>query len=90
MTKETFPTRSYLFVLKNVGETYQQMMNKIFIGNIKYLLEVYMDDLIVKSEEEPEHITHMESIFGNVRKYGICLNPKKFNFRVRPRKIIGY
>ena len=37
------------FGLKNAGATYQRMMNNIFQGEIRDLLEVYMDDMIVKS-----------------------------------------
>ena len=37
------------FGLKNVGATYQRMMNKVFCNEIDDVLEVYMDDMIVKS-----------------------------------------
>ncbi|MCI66685.1 polyprotein, partial [Trifolium medium] len=40
------------FGLKNAGATYQRMMNKVFQGEIGDMLEVYMDDMIVKSHEE--------------------------------------
>ena len=42
------------FGLKNVGATYQRMMNKVFRGEIGDMLEVYMDDMIVKSQAETD------------------------------------
>ncbi|GAU35417.1 hypothetical protein TSUD_375070 [Trifolium subterraneum] len=48
------------FGLKNAGATYQRMMNKVFHNEIGDMLEVYMDDMIVKSEEEIDHTIHLK------------------------------
>ena len=51
------------FGLRNAGATYQRMRNKVYnkelLGDI---LEVYMDDMIVKSKEEIDHAVHLNSI----------------------------
>ncbi|MCI62359.1 hypothetical protein A2U01_0083616, partial [Trifolium medium] len=47
------------FGLKNAGATYQRMMNKVFRGEIGDMLEVYIDDMIVKSREEIDHTSHL-------------------------------
>lgn len=43
------------FGLKNAGGTYQWMMNKVLREEIGDMLEVYMDVMIVKSQEENDH-----------------------------------
>ena len=43
------------FGLKNAGATYQRMMNKVFCNEIGDMLEVYMEEMIVKSTEELDH-----------------------------------
>ena len=58
-----------LFSLKNVDATYQRMMNKVFRGEIKDMLEVYMDDMIVKSQEETDHALHLKKFFDKARKF---------------------
>ncbi|MCI36081.1 hypothetical protein A2U01_0057303, partial [Trifolium medium] len=65
------------FGLKNAGATYQRMMNKVFKEEIGDMLEVYMDDMIVKSAVEMEHETHLNTVFSKVRRYNMKLNPEK-------------
>ncbi|GAU39237.1 hypothetical protein TSUD_396840 [Trifolium subterraneum] len=50
------------FGLKNAGATYQRIMNKVFHNEIGDMLEVYMDDMIVKSEEEIDHTVHLKGL----------------------------
>ena len=51
------------FDLKNTGITYQRMMNKVFRIEICDMLEVYMDDMIVKSMKELDHAIHLKKVF---------------------------
>ena len=51
------------FGLKNLGAAYQRMMNKVFKSKIGDMLEVYMDDMIVKSQEEVDHTLHLRKVF---------------------------
>ncbi|CAJ2673122.1 unnamed protein product [Trifolium pratense] len=77
------------FGLKNAGATYQRMMNKVFRGQIGDMLEVYMDDMIVKSPEELDHVVHLRKVFEQARKYNMRFNPEKCTFRVRAGKFLG-
>jgi len=60
------------FGLRNTGATYQRMMNKVYdkklLGDI---LEVYMDDMIVKSQQEVDHASHLKKVFEQTRKYNM-------------------
>ena len=51
------------FDLKKAGATYQRMMNKVFQSEIGDMLEVYMDDMIVKSQAETDHTLHLQKVF---------------------------
>ncbi|GAU10242.1 hypothetical protein TSUD_421550, partial [Trifolium subterraneum] len=62
------------FGLKNAGATYQRMMNKVFHNEIGDMLEVYMDDMIVKSEEEIDHTVHLKRVFDQARKFNMRFN----------------
>ena len=79
------------FGLKNAGATYQRMMNKIYDKNeLGDILEVYMDDMIVKSEQEIDHTAHLKRVFEQARKYNMRLNPEKCTFGVRAGKFLGF
>ena len=48
------------FELKNVGVTYQRLVNKMFVRKIGWNVEVYVDDMLVKSKEEDHHSMILE------------------------------
>ncbi|GAU39748.1 hypothetical protein TSUD_219910 [Trifolium subterraneum] len=78
------------FSLKNASATYQRMMNKVFRGEIGDMLEVYMDDMIVKSNEEVDHTIHLQKVFEQARKVNMRFNPEKCTFGIRARKFLGF
>ncbi|XP_058722915.1 uncharacterized protein LOC131594725 [Vicia villosa] len=78
------------FGLKNGGATYQRMMNKVFQAEIVDMLEVYMDDMIVKSQRETDHAAHLKKVFEQARKCKMRLNPEKCIFGVRAGKFLGF
>jgi len=79
------------FGLRNAGATYQRMMNKVYdkklLGDI---LEVYMDDMIVKSQQKVDHAAHLKRVFEQTRKYNMRLNPEKCTFGVPTGKFLGF
>ena len=70
------------FGLKNVGATYQRLVNKVFKPLIGRTMEVYVDDIITKSKIPKEHVGHLDETFGFLRKYKMKLNPEKCAFGV--------
>ena len=63
------------FGLKNAGATYKRLVNMIFKDLIGKMMEVYMDDMLVKSKMAEDHVEHLGQMFKILRKYQIKLNP---------------
>jgi len=78
------------FGMKNAGATYQRLMDKVFKEQIGRNMEVYDDDMIVKSCMVEEHVKDIEEVFARIRKYNIRLNPEKCVFGVRGGKFVGF
>lgn len=53
-------------------------------------MEVYIDDMLVKSLESEDHIANVQHAFSTLRKYNMKLNPSKFSSRVSSEKFLGY
>lgn len=54
------------------------------------MFEVYMDDMIIKTKEEFDHMTHLKEVFREVCKYKMRLNLEKCMFSVKARKLLGF
>ena len=78
------------FGLKNAGFTYQRMMTKMFKPQLGRSIEVYIDDVIVKSKVVSEHVEDLTNIFGILRKHKLRLNASKCSFGVGSGKFLGY
>ncbi|GJS51916.1 reverse transcriptase domain-containing protein [Tanacetum coccineum] len=65
------------FGLKNAGSTYQRLVDKAFQKQIGRNLEVYVDDLVIKSRTEEEVIRDITETFKTLRQINMKLNPKK-------------
>ena len=70
------------FSLKNVEATYQRLVNDMFAGQLGKSIEVYVDDILVKSLQSDEHIRHLDQTFQILGKYQMRLNPTKCAFGV--------
>ncbi|KAI5332064.1 hypothetical protein L3X38_022192 [Prunus dulcis] len=78
------------FGLKNAGATYQKLVNKIFVGYIGNIMEVYVDDMLVKSRTADEHLHNLSIMFGILKDYRMRLNQKKCAFGVSSGKFLGF
>ncbi|BFG21588.1 hypothetical protein CerSpe_078620 [Prunus speciosa] len=78
------------FSLKNAGATYQRAMNAIFHDMIGRNLEVYIDDVVVKSESRPGHLDDLRLAFERMRKHQLKMNPKKCAFGVSAGNFLGF
>ena len=78
------------FGLKNAGSTYQRMMTKMFVSQMGKNIEVYIDDMVVKSKIVFEHIGDLTNLFEILRGHKLRLNASKYSFGVGSGKFFGY
>ena len=78
------------FGLKNTGATYQRMMIRMFRDKIGCIVEVYIDDMVVKSKQEARHVEDLQGVFEMLRQHKLCLNAKKCTFGMGASKFLGY
>ncbi|XP_048599750.1 uncharacterized protein LOC125579891 [Brassica napus] len=78
------------FGLKNAGATYQRQVNRMFSEQLRKSMEVYIDDMLVKSLDEHDHVSHLEECFTRLNLHNMKLNPTKCRFAVSSRVFLGY
>ncbi|GKD32251.1 reverse transcriptase domain-containing protein [Tanacetum coccineum] len=95
--KMTFTTNQGIFCyskmsfgLKNARVTYQRLVDKAFQRQIGHNLEVYVDDLVIKSRTEEEIIYDITETFKTLRQINMKLNPKKCSFGMQEGMFLGY
>ena len=78
------------FGLKNAGATYQRLVNKMFLKQIGTSMEVYIDDMLVKSVKARLHVNHQVEAFQVLKDYKMKLNPTKCAFGLSAWKFLGF
>lgn len=78
------------FGLKNAGTTYQRLVNHMFKNQIGRNIEVYVDDMLVKSLRANAHLTDLEETFNSLYHYHIKLNLTKCAFGISSGKFLGF
>ena len=96
IAKTTFITKRGLYIykvmsfqLKNVGATYQRLINHLFQHQIRRYVEVYIEDRLVISLLTSQHVKDLEETFQVLRKYHMTLKPAKYAFGVQSGKFLG-
>ena len=78
------------FGLKNAGATYQRMYIALLHDMMHNEVEVYVDDMLVKSKDRESHIINLRKFFKRIKEYKLRLNPQKCIFGVTTRKLLGF
>jgi hypothetical protein len=78
------------FDLKNIGATYQMVMNLIFHDLIGIILEIYIDDVVVKSDSMDNHLPDLRLALEMMRRHGLKMNPLKSAFGVSTGKFLEF
>ena len=78
------------FGLKNAGSTYQRMMTRMFEPQLSKSIEVYIDDMVVKSKVVFEQVKDLGEIFEILRRHKLRLNAFKCSVGVGLGKFLGY
>ena len=77
------------FGLKNAGSTYQRMMTRMFKPQLGKSIEIYVDDMVVKSKVVSKHLGDLDSTFNVLRKHKLRLNASKCSFGMGSGKFLG-
>ena len=78
------------FGLKNTGSTYQRMMTRMFEPQLGKNIEIYVDDMVVKSKVVTEHLEDLGDIFDVLKRHKLHLNASKCSFDMGSGKFLGY
>ena len=78
------------FGLKNIGATYHRLVIHMFHPQIRRNVEVYIDDMLVKSLDEGKHLNDFQKTFDMLRQYHMKLNLKNCAFGVSSGKFLGF
>ena len=78
------------FSLKNASATYQRLMNKMFAHQIGRNVQVYVDNMLVKSQRNDDHLDDLRETFNTLHSYNMKLNPGKCAFRVTVGKFLRF
>jgi hypothetical protein len=78
------------FGLKNAGATYQRAMNYIFHKHISKIVEIYINDVVVKSNSYIENLVDIRRTLECTRKHDLKMNPNKCAFSVSVGQFLGF
>lgn len=78
------------FGLKNAGATYQPAMTIVLDGLLYEIVKCYIDDIVVKSKREKDHLKNLAMVFERLRKYKLKMNPMECAFGVSSGKFLGF
>ena len=65
-------------------------MVALFHDTIHHEIEVYVDDMIARSQTGEEHLDHLQKLVQRLKKYKLRLNQNKCTFWVRSGKLLGF
>jgi hypothetical protein len=88
------PSGTYCYLrmpegLKNAGGSFSRMTTKVLHSQLGRNVLTYVDDIIVKSTKQENHIADLQETFANFRQAGLKLNPEKYVFGVKKEKFLG-
>ena len=78
------------FGLKIAGATYQRAITWICAPHLGKTMGVYIDDIVVMSRQNGDHISNLKAVFDTLRKYDLKLNASKCAFGVGAGKFLGF
>jgi hypothetical protein len=88
------PSGTYCYLrmpdgLKNARGSFSRMIAKVLHSQIGRNVLTYVDDIIVKSTKQENHVADLHETFANFRQPGLKLNPEKCVFGVKKGKFLG-
>ena len=86
----TFMYDKMPFSLMNASATFQWAMDISFIGERDKFMVFYLDDVIIFSKFDEDHMIHLKQTFEKCHRFGLSLNPIKSHFGMQEGKILGH
>ncbi|GJV78775.1 reverse transcriptase domain-containing protein [Tanacetum coccineum] len=86
----TFCYEKMTFGLKNAEATSQRSVYQAFIKQLGSNIEIYVDDMVIKSKSEGSMIADIEETFATLRRMNMKLNLKKYIFGVKTSQFLGH
>ena len=80
----------HAFWFEESGASYQRAMSAIFHDILGHHMEIYVNDIVVKSKKDVEHVNHLRNTFERIRFHQLKLNPLKCAFRVQIGNFLGF
>ena len=90
MSQGLFCYKVMSFGPKNARATYQRLVNRMFVQQSGWNVEVYVDEMLVKSKKEDHDLDNLRETFETLRLYDMKLNPSKCMFGVLSGKFMGF
>ncbi|CAH8536673.1 unnamed protein product [Schistosoma guineensis] len=92
-TAITTPFGLYEFVrmpfgLRNAAQSFQRFIDQVVRG--LPFVYAYIDDLLIASKDENEHLTHLKMLFEKLNEYGLAVNPDKCEFGKQSLTFLGH
>lgn len=76
------------FGLRNAAQSFQRFINEVLTG-LDFIF-VYLDDILISSKDEQQHLKHLEILFKRLSQYGINIKPSKCIFGVEKLTFLGH
>ena len=76
------------FGLRNAAQTFQRFIDEVLRG--LDFVYAYIDDLLIASSSEAEHLAHLDTLFTRLSEYGIVINPSKCIFGTSSIEFLGH
>ncbi|KAD3336930.1 hypothetical protein E3N88_32450 [Mikania micrantha] len=90
LSQQYVPKMKMSFRLKNDGATYQRLMDMAFKNQVGRNIEVYVDDLVVKSNDKKTMLEDIEETFSTLKQINMTLNPAKCSIGSEEGKFLGH
>ena len=78
------------FGLTNAPATFQAYINKLLTGLIDKFCVVYLDDILIYSDSQPEHLDHVKQVLERLRRFGLYASLKKCDFFTTEVEFLGF
>ncbi|KAM0860250.1 hypothetical protein ACQ4PT_046658 [Festuca glaucescens] len=78
------------FGLRNAGATFARLVQIVLKPQLGRNVSAYVDDIVVKSIKENDHLSDLQETFANLRSVGLKMNQEKCIFGVRSGKLLGF